>query len=96
MDVSPHSAMPGEPPPPGIARLTAVERVFIRWCCARQGLPYKLIADRMGIGLCTLHTHRAKVFEKLKVGSRSELMMLAMRCGLDSGPSGSPLSDGSE
>lgn len=82
MDMDSASAMP-DPPPPGIALLTAVERVFIRWCCDREGLPYKIIADKMGIGLCTLHTHRAKIFDKLKVPGRAALMVLAMRYGLD-------------
>ena len=75
--------MPDEPPPPGIVRLTAIERIFIHWCCHRDGLPYKIIADKMGIELCTLHTHRVKVFEKLKVASRAALMLLAVRHGLN-------------
>lgn len=80
------ASAPPDPPPPGIALLTAVERVFIRWCCDHEGLPYKNIADKMGIGLCTLHTHRAKVFEKLKVPGRPALMVLAIRYGLDRTP----------
>ncbi len=84
MDTPLPNARPGDPPP-GLARLTAVERAFIRWCCDDEGLPYKMIAHRMGIELCTLHTHRAKVFEKLKVASRAALMVLAMRYGLHIG-----------
>jgi len=83
MDTTSPNAMPGDPPPPGIALLTEVERVFIRWCCDSKGLPYKIIADKMGIELCTVHTHRVKVWEKLQVASRAALMVLAMRYGLD-------------
>ncbi|MBL0128024.1 MAG: response regulator transcription factor [Flavobacteriales bacterium] len=36
----------------------------------------------MGIALSTVHTHRSKVFEKLKVPSRTALMLLAVRLGL--------------
>ena len=67
---------------PRVDRLTAVERVFIRLCCHAEGLPYKLIAHRMGIALSTLHTHRRKVFEKLRVPSRTALVLLAMKLGL--------------
>lgn len=67
---------------PRLDRLTAMERRFIRWCCADAGLPYKGIAARMGIALSTLHTHRSKVFRKLKVSCRSALVVLALRWGL--------------
>lgn len=67
---------------PGVDRLTEAERCFIRWCCHDEGLSYKQIADRMKLGLCTVHTHRYKVFRKLKVPSRTALVLLAKRLGL--------------
>ena len=67
---------------PRVDRLTAMERLFIRWCCDAAGLPYKVIADEMGIALSTLHTHRRKVFSKLKVPCRAALVVLAMKLGL--------------
>jgi DNA-binding CsgD family transcriptional regulator len=36
----------------------------------------------MGIGLSTVHTHRRKVFKKLKVPNRAALMLYAQRKGL--------------
>jgi len=67
---------------PRVDLLTAMERQFIKWCCNEAGLTYKAIADRMGIGLSTLHTHRSKVFKKLKVPCRAALVVLAMKLGL--------------
>lgn len=63
-------------------RLTAMERLFIRICCTEAGLTYKEVASRMGIALSTLHTHREKVFAKLKVPSRTAMVLLAVRSGL--------------
>ncbi|MBK9148702.1 MAG: helix-turn-helix transcriptional regulator [Flavobacteriales bacterium] len=78
-----------KPPPtspaddaPRVDLLTAMERHFIRWCCNEAGLPYKAIAVEMGIALSTLHTHRRKVFSKLKVPCRAALVVLAMKLGL--------------
>lgn len=67
---------------PQVHLLTTVERFFIKLCCHPDGLPYKLIAHHMGIALCTVHTHRRKVFAKLKVASRTALVLLAQRFGL--------------
>ena len=80
MEASPRSSPPAAAP--RVDRLTAMERLFIRWCCNEAGLPYKAIADKMGIGLSTLHTHRRKVFSKLKVTCRAALVVLAMKLGL--------------
>jgi len=81
MEAPLHGPSAGSGPRPD--RLTAVERLFIKLCCRDEGLVYKQIAARMGIALCTLHTHRAKVFRKLKVPSRTALVLLALRLGLD-------------
>lgn len=41
-----------------------------------QGLPNKLIADRLGISVRTVEVHRARVFEKMEVKSAVELANL--------------------
>ena len=41
-----------------------------------QGLPNKLIADKLNISTRTVEVHRARVFEKLRVGSAVELANL--------------------
>jgi two-component system response regulator DctR len=41
-----------------------------------QGVPNKLIADALGLSVRTVEVHRARVFEKLKVGSAVELANL--------------------
>lgn len=75
-----HSSPPDAAP--RIDLLTDMERRFITWCCSEAGLTYKAIADKMGIGLSTLHTHRRKVFKKLRVPCRAALVVLALKLGL--------------
>ena len=41
-----------------------------------EGLPNKLIADRLGISIRTVEVHRARVFEKMEVKSALELANL--------------------
>ena len=41
-----------------------------------EGLPNKLIADRLGISIRTVEVHRARVFEKMEVKSAVELANL--------------------
>jgi two-component system response regulator DctR len=41
-----------------------------------QGLPNKLIADALNLSVRTVEVHRARVFDKLKVGSAVELANL--------------------
>ncbi len=41
-----------------------------------QGLPNKLIADRLGISVRTVEVHRARVFDKMEVKSAVELANL--------------------
>lgn len=76
------SPLPGPGDAPRLDLLTNTERCFIKLCCDKAGLPYKLIGVRMGIALSTVHTHREKVFAKLKVPSRTALVLLALRYGL--------------
>ncbi|TAE59098.1 MAG: DNA-binding response regulator [Bacteroidetes bacterium] len=44
-----------------------------------QGLPYKLIADRMGIGYETVRSHMKHIYEKLHVASTTEAVAKALR-----------------
>jgi FixJ family two-component response regulator len=44
-----------------------------------QGLPNKVIAIRLDIGIRTVETHRAKVLEKMEVKSASELARMRLR-----------------
>jgi DNA-binding NarL/FixJ family response regulator len=44
-----------------------------------QGLPYKLISDRLGIGYETVRTHMKHIYEKLKVTSSTEAVAKALK-----------------
>lgn len=48
---------------------------------AARGLPNKDIARRLGVSIRTVHTHLGNIFGKLKVGSRTEAVLLALRRG---------------
>ena len=54
-----------------LADLTERERDVMRWVV--EGLPNKLIADRLDISVRTVEVHRARVFEKMAVKSAVEL-----------------------
>lgn len=57
-----------------IAELTDRERDVMRLVV--EGLPNKLIADRLSISVRTVEVHRARVFEKMDVKSAVELANL--------------------
>jgi DNA-binding NarL/FixJ family response regulator len=65
------------PPPPGDgpaeARLTKRETEILQLLC--EGLPNKLIADRLGLSIETVRVHLKRVYEKLHVHSRTEAAM---------------------
>lgn len=44
-----------------------------------EGLPEKLIADRIGLRPCTVNEHMQKLYEHFQVHSRSELLAYALR-----------------
>jgi two-component system response regulator DctR len=56
------------------AELTERERAVMR--LVLEGLPNKLIADRLDISVRTVEVHRARVFEKMEVKSAVELVNL--------------------
>ncbi|GAB4403775.1 MAG: response regulator transcription factor [Bacteroidia bacterium] len=44
-----------------------------------EGLPYKLIADRLGVGYETVRSHMKHIYEKLHVASTTEAVSKALR-----------------
>jgi two-component system response regulator DctR len=57
-----------------VADLTDRERDVMN--CVVEGLPNKLIADRLNISVRTVEVHRARVFDKMEVKSAVELANL--------------------
>ena len=56
------------------------ELTFLSYCCS--DMPYKIIAEKMNTSQRTLDSYRDSLFKKLKVNSRSGLIMFAMQTGL--------------
>jgi DNA-binding NarL/FixJ family response regulator len=50
-----------------------------------QGLGNKEIARQLGVGVATVRTHLARIYEKLRTESRVELALFASRAGRDLG-----------
>ncbi len=50
-----------------------------------QGLGNKEIARRLGVGVATVRTHLARIYEKLRTEGRVELALFASRAGRDPG-----------
>ena len=44
-----------------------------------EGLPNKLIADRLNISIRTVEVHRSRIFEKMQVRSAVELARILTR-----------------
>jgi DNA-binding NarL/FixJ family response regulator len=59
---------------------TAQERRIIELC--RQGLPSKLIADRLCVSPRTVENHKNNIFKKLGIGSTLEMVRYAMVNGI--------------
>jgi two-component system response regulator DctR len=66
-----------------LADLTERERDVMRLVI--EGRPNKLIADALGISVRTVEVHRARVFDKMRVGSAVELANLLRGVGQPSG-----------
>ncbi|MGH2510667.1 MAG: response regulator [Ktedonobacteraceae bacterium] len=58
------------------------EREFVVLRYAARGLPNKEIAHRMNLSIRTVHSHLANIFMKMRVGSRTEAVLRALRQGL--------------
>jgi DNA-binding NarL/FixJ family response regulator len=56
------------------------EKQFLINCC--EDLTYKQISEKMGLSQRTVETYRDNLFEKLKVNSRTGLVMFAVKNGL--------------
>jgi len=59
---------------------TEQEKRIIELC--REGLPGKLVADRLCISLSTVNNHKNSIFRKLGIYSTAELVKYAMEAGI--------------
>lgn len=62
-----------------MSRLTEREREVLLMVV--RGLPNKVVADRLGISIRTVETHRARAMEKLQADSVTELVRIVVQCG---------------
>lgn len=60
--------------------ITPKEFEFLKHCCSE--LVYKEIADKMGISPRTVEDYRDNLFKKLKLNTRTGLVIYALRCGI--------------
>ncbi len=75
---NPGNKQPGEQYlPPAI---TEKELQFLILCC--NELAYKEIADKMGVSTRRVEDYRDNLFKKLKLNTRTGLVMYAMRAGI--------------
>ena len=59
---------------------TAQEKQLIEYC--HEGLPAKLIADRMGIALKTVEWYKSKIFARYGFHSTTEMVRYALKNGI--------------
>ena len=59
---------------------TEREREIILAC--KDGLLCKEIADKMGISINTINTHKRRIFQKLGINTTIEMVQYAMKCGI--------------
>ena len=62
------------------SEFTQQEKRIIELC--REGLPGKLIADRLGISLRTVNNHKSNIFCKLGINSTLEMVQYAVKNGI--------------
>ena len=62
------------------SEFTEQERRVIE--CCRNGLPAKLIADRLGIATRTVENHKNNIFRKLGINSTLEMVHYAVKNGI--------------
>ncbi len=65
-----------------VASITPRELEFLRLVCDEREFTYDIIAERMGIGRRTVDHFRIELFKKLKVKSKTGMVLSAMRWGL--------------
>jgi DNA-binding NarL/FixJ family response regulator len=56
------------------------ERSIIKLC--HEGLPAKLIADRLKISTRTVDWHKSNIFRKLEINSTLEMLQYALKNGI--------------
>ena len=61
---------------PRLALLTQREREVMH--CVISGKINRVIAEELSIGVKTVEAHRAKIMEKLEIGSLAELVQIGM------------------
>ena len=62
------------------AEFTEQEKQIIE--CCMEGLPAKLIADRLGLSIRTVDWHKAKIFRKLGINNTVEMVRFAVKSGI--------------
>ena len=62
------------------AEFTKQEKRIIELC--REGLPGKLVADRLGITISTVNNHKNNIFRKLGITNTMEMVQYAMKNGI--------------
>ena len=75
-------------PPPAPAPLSPREKEIVR--LVAKGLPNKAIAGVLEISAWTVATHLRRIFAKLEVNSRAEMVAQALKAGLLAGGEGVP------
>jgi len=63
-----------------MSEFTKQEMRIIELC--REGLPGKLIADRLGISISTVNNHKNNIFRKLGITNTMEMVQYAMKNGI--------------
>ena len=62
------------------AEFTEQEKRVIELC--HEGLPGKIIADRLGISLRTVDNHKSHIFRKLGINNTMEMVRYALKSGI--------------
>jgi len=68
-----------------LSRLTSRERELIKVMVANPGAKYFAIGAQLGISEHTVHNHLTNIYQKLNLVTRSDLLVYAVRNGLDAG-----------
>ena len=63
-----------------VSEFTQQEKRIIELC--REGLPGKLVAERLNISLRTVDNHKANIFRKLGINNTMEMVQYALKNGI--------------